>query len=219
MAVAFVQAASNGGNPATTTAIAAITVTAGNLLVVTVRASPASGAGTLTVSDDQGNTYTQDLNPSFASGNITAQYSAPNCAGASTIVTFSITGTGRRIGIAVHEYSGAATSTPLDQTNSNAGTGTTATSGSVTTTVADEALVAAIGVASTPTWEADYPSRTSDSTGRLYTGSRVVSATLTDEASATFGGSVAWDMLIATYKGTVAGGAATYPGYIGGGWW
>src|SRR6185437_9995342 len=61
----------------------------------------------------------------------------------------TVTGHGTAlVGLAIHEYSGVATTTPLDQKTSNNATSTSATSGNVTTTSANELLFGFIGTSS-----------------------------------------------------------------------
>jgi galactose oxidase-like protein/Big-like domain-containing protein len=136
-AVGFVQAAgSTNDAPATTIAQAfSAANTAGNLIVVGVSWGD-NPAPSIRATDTLGNTYsvvTNDFDPGNRQG--LAILYAPNIrAGANTVtVTLGVTGGYRRI--IVSEYSGIATTSPLDVSAHNRATGTTAANG-VTSTAA-----------------------------------------------------------------------------------
>lgn len=118
--IAFVQSASGHVNLGSTVVKAfPSNNAAGNCLVVAVLWSEIfTGAGSsIAVTDTQGNTYTL-VNTSAEQNNYFASiFIAPNClAGANTVtVTFTgFTSSNQGMAVAIHEYSGIATASPLD---------------------------------------------------------------------------------------------------------
>jgi Bacterial Ig domain/Purple acid Phosphatase, N-terminal domain/Fibronectin type III domain/Bacterial Ig-like domain len=113
-------------------------VATGNLLVVAVAWQGTSALG---VTDSQGNIYsvaTQEYDS--INGQSLAILYAPSVNGGATTVTASFSGTTPTVRrLELHEYSGIATTSPLDVTATNSADGTTTvntiTSGSATTTV------------------------------------------------------------------------------------
>ena len=131
MAIAFVQAPTGYLNNATSTTAALAfgsNNTAGNLLVAVIAWSSSLANGPASIADTRGNTWSicTGIYDTPNGQGITIAY-APNCAaGANTVtVTFGATSEYRRLTLA--EYSGAATTTPLDKQQGNAQSTTTAT--------------------------------------------------------------------------------------------
>jgi hypothetical protein len=121
MAIAFVQAANQQPlvqNQTTRACAFASNNTAGNLIVVTGAYYTNFGGGvsaTMSVSDTQGNTYaTATSRAAGASNDVIQMFYAANCkAGANTVtVTYSVAVDYPIVDIA--EYSGCATTSPLD---------------------------------------------------------------------------------------------------------
>lgn len=141
-AIAFIQSRGVDGGSVTSAPLAFnSTTTAGSLVVVGVRIG--ANGRTITVSDAQGNTYSQaGTTIDDAQGDDNAIFYAPNIVGGTTdTVTIAISGAAATIRFAIHEYSGAATTSPLDQTAGQAyATTTTPDSGNVTTTQDNELL-------------------------------------------------------------------------------
>lgn len=110
---------------------------AGNCLVMDIYATIASGpVATLTVTDTRGNTWTLAAGGLLAGGSgYSWTYTAPNCAaGANTVTATPSVGTISDAVIAIHEYSGVVTSSPVDATNANASYTATTETVTVTTT-------------------------------------------------------------------------------------
>ncbi len=114
------------------------TPTAGNLVVVAASCwtGPIDANG---VTDNQGNTYTQIVSREAvgASGVYVSLFYASNISSSGTFtVTFNCDAGGGTddMGLAIHEYSGASTTSPLVTSNSASGTGTSGDSGNITTT-------------------------------------------------------------------------------------
>lgn len=139
----FVQ---NNSNFNTTSAVTSITVTctavgSGHLVCGFICGTDASQ--TCTVKDNNGVSATMVPNSSGVNdtnGNRSWMYYAPNVSGAPTsyVATFSAS-TGTVVAITLQEWSGIATTSPLDQSNiSNVASAATVTGTSVTTTQANE---------------------------------------------------------------------------------
>ena len=168
---------------------------------------------TPTFSDNLGNSYAVDAAlPVFSADNGVRIGSAKNLAsgGACTLTFGSVTS--GRLGVSAMEYSGFTGGAAFDQTAQANGTSTTPSSGATpTTTAADELLIGGgsdgSGQASY-TWGSSFGLVAENSQGRHSMGDRVVAATGTYSATATFGTSTPWGMIIATYKEVGGGGAA-----------
>ena len=117
---------------------------AGDLNFVSVGWSDTTATVT-SVGDSAGNTYSLAVGPATLSGTLSqAIYYAKNVvSSAANVVTvhFSVPATGPYV--AVVEYSGLDPSAPVDVTAQHTGTGTTTSSGAVTTVNANDLLVAA----------------------------------------------------------------------------
>ncbi|MCU1270103.1 MAG: repeat/fibronectin type domain protein [Acidobacteriaceae bacterium] len=113
--------------------------TAGNFLIVAGTA--ARPGSTLTITDTLGNTYIPAIGPVTDSNQKVTAYIwyVPNCKGGANTVTLTPS-TADALEIHVTEWSGIAISSSLDQTASAAGTGTAASSGSMTTTLNGELI-------------------------------------------------------------------------------
>src|SRR5205807_860937 len=100
---------------------------------------------------------------------------------------------------------------PLDQTTSAPGSGTAPTSGSVTTTAANELLFGMGSSANARTWTAGtgYTLRQAPA-GKLETADRIVAATGSFSASASLSAADDWTAIIVTFK-TWATGFSTSP--------
>jgi hypothetical protein len=86
---------------------------AGNCLIVDVLATePFTGAGSVSISDSAGNTYSPIINQE-QNNLIARSYVALNCAGGANTVTVSYSG-GGPINVAIHEYAGIKTASALD---------------------------------------------------------------------------------------------------------
>jgi hypothetical protein len=130
--------------------------TAGDLNVVIVGWSDATNVVS-SVTDARGNTYQLAVgptrNPVVGGGYYANQsiYYAKNIAGGSNSVTVTFSGAAAYPDIRILEYSGLDPTNPLDVVNAASGSGTTNSSGPITTTSASELLVAANTVTSSTT--------------------------------------------------------------------
>jgi hypothetical protein len=113
---------------------------AGDLIVVEV---DWSGGYTFTsVSDSQGNVYTQiGAEQSSASVGVKSRlYYARNIRGGANTVTTVVSGSPAYHELFIHEYSGLSLTAPLDAYSVNVGSSSTFTSGTLTTTSTNELL-------------------------------------------------------------------------------
>ena len=126
MAILHVQsvAATNQGGATNSVSKAITPHAAGNLLLVA--SGDANGTGsTLSISDTAGNTWTPAVAQFRLSGtgSMAAWYAYANGTSATTI-TITSSSSGNFVNILGDEFSGTATSSPIDQTNGHTGSGT-----------------------------------------------------------------------------------------------
>jgi hypothetical protein len=112
---------------------------AGDFLIVTGTA--ARPASTITVSDSLGNTYLTAFGPVTDTAQDVTMYVwyVPVCKGGANTVTITPSGTAA-LEIHVSEWSGLATTSPVDKTASATGTGTAVSSGAVTPSMNGELI-------------------------------------------------------------------------------
>ena len=204
--IAYVQ--STGGNTTATSVDVSFvdTVTSGNLIVVAARIGTDQ---TCTVSDSAGNTYTQQIDQKFTPVTDDHLYIfyAANVTGGSLTITIDPSGT-PSIRWTIHEYSGIATSSPVDQSTSlrdDLGLGTAVDSGNITTTQADELLFGAASVSGSKDFTpgADYTER-QEIVQKISTEDRIVSSTLTDSADWTISANDTYGAAIVSFKGATS---------------
>jgi hypothetical protein len=141
--ISFVQGKSATLTSGSSVAIAyPIAQTAGNLNVVSVMWGDTTSAVS-SVTDSRGNSYALAAGPAMATELTSAIYYAKNIASGSNTITVRFNQTANFPNVNVLEYSGLDTTSPLDVTSSASGYGTTANSGSATTTAANELIVGA----------------------------------------------------------------------------
>jgi hypothetical protein len=175
---------------------------------IAVGASSANvGAGTLaddaTLTDGLSNSYDKDLTQTLVDEYRDYIYTGKNLTtGGACTVTYSHAGQGaNRRTVCGMEYT-ASGGLALDQVNSGTGTGTAASSGNITTTVADELLFAMFsGNGANPTWTAgtSWTIRGQDTNSRSAFEERFVTGTGTYVGDATIDASMQWIALVASY--------------------
>jgi hypothetical protein len=116
------------------------TVTAGNLIVVSVSGWPNLPAAT-PVTDSLGNTYSIAGTVLVFNGAYSAIYYAKNIRGGTNTVTFNTVKSGGQISMAVAEFSGGDTVSPLDRTAGTVGSGTAPSSGNMTPSLAGDLVI------------------------------------------------------------------------------
>lgn len=209
-AITFVQTATgvtNGGTSVSATFGA--TPTQNNLLIAIAGNRDANASGPTT----PGGWSVALSQPNNSPGQI-IYYKIAGAAEPST-VTVSGYGTSTRLGLHIYEYNGINVSSPLDQTASASGTGTTVSSGTTAVTAqADELLIAGVVVNNTnnpvttiSAWTNSFTQRNNFANGggpttrSVYGGAgRIVSATGAYSTSVTATNSEAWRGQIVTFK-------------------
>ena len=205
MAIALVtgQSVQKDAASATSTTISfPVATTANNLVAVMVRVG---GTSTAAITDDAasgGNTYNTDKSQFLSGAGTLYIFTAPN-AKATTVITVTLTGGSATIRIAIAEYSGVATSAPLDQTNVATGSSTAPNSGNVTPGQNNELLIGAVANANGSAWTS--PSLTSQQEVPTGGGSKLIfmdqiQTTATTRAASVSISSQGWIAMIATYN-------------------
>ena len=153
--IQLVNTAVNGSEFSISSISASLVNTAGNFLIVTGTAARPSGS--LTISDSLGNTYLPVMGPATDPDQQVSAYIwyVPNCLGGSNTITLSPT-SARALEIHVSEWTGIATTNPIDQTSWAAGVGTFASSGAKTTTMNGELIFGYTFIANTATAGAGF---------------------------------------------------------------
>jgi hypothetical protein len=185
--------------------------TAGNLNVVAVMWGDTARAVS-SVTDSKGNSYALAAGPTKATGLTSAIYYAKNIASGSNMVTVTFNGTAAYPNVNVLEYSGLDTGNPLDASAAAMGSGTTANSGTATTSSANELIVGAGNPSSGFTAAGSgFSSRTINGFGGI-SEDRVVSSTGSYNATAALT-SGTWVMQMAAFRagsGTSAQGPSKH---------
>lgn len=197
------------------TATFAASVVAGNAIMVFVKRSN-SVAGTapddITVSDDKGNTYTRVNTVQVTDEHRTEIWRCANVATGGTVqMSMTVAGTNfAHLGMGAMEYtfSGGAVN---DQNTTATGTGTSVSSGNITTTVAAELLFGGVGDTFngspyTPTSSFSELGDSGGSQPRMQFQDRIVSSTGTYASTETASNSVTWSANIASFSEAGGGG-------------
>ena len=201
--ISFVQVKSTAQMSSSSVAIAYPNVqTAGDLNVVAVMWLDTTSTVS-SVTDSKGNAYALAVGPSKATGLTQSIYYAKNIGTGSNTVTVTFNQTASKPNITVLEYSGLDTANPLDVTASASSSGTTANSGSATTTSANELIVGAGNSSSGLTAAGPgFSSRMINGLG--ISEDRIVGSTGSYNATATMT-SGSWVMQMATFRGSGQG--------------
>jgi len=206
---ALVQAAGATETSGSTTLTATLPAasTAGNLLVLSASVYTGSTNHISSVTDSAGNVWQKVNAWSVAGHNSDGEiWYAANAAGTTSIVAHLATaGT---MAIEVMEFSGVATSNPLDTSAGTSNTGTTASSGSITPAGSGELLVGMLaGHASAQTMTVSSAGFTvqsqQNSTGTIAsvrTGYQVLTGTAATSFDAGFGTTMYWAAGIVAFK-------------------
>lgn len=214
MAIAYVNRTSGSSETGVTSVnCTAANHSAGGLLVVGVKFE--GGATTVTASDTAGNTFTGLTARTNTNNDLRSRilYSANITGHATNVVQVQFAASRAFSRIFVLQYSGC-DATPFDQENfGQSGSGTSMTTGNVTTTVNDEVLVVFAGeynAQSGYTAGTNFTERADGPVDFGYAGSaaedRIVTATGTYAGAMTQSLSSAWILNMATFK--IDGGAA-----------
>ena len=186
------------------------TQTAGDLNVVAVGWGDTTSSVS-SVTDSRGNVYTRAVGPTTTTGLSQSIYYAKNIAAGSNTVTVTFNQAAAYPDVRILEYSGLDTSAPLDVTAAAVGSGTSANSGSATTTSANELIFGAGSTTGTA-----YTGGGSGFTARIINNfgnlaeDKTVASTGSNSATAP-NSSGNWVMQMATFKGSGQGGGTGNP--------
>ena len=208
----FVQANSGPGTIQTKNTTVSVAYSnaqkAGDLNLVAVGWGDTTSAIS-SVTDNKGNTYTRAVGPTSNTALQQVIYYAKNIAGGSNTVTVKFNQAAAYPDVRILEYSGLDPTSPLDVTAAGTGNGTSANSGSATTTSADE-LIFGAGTTAGTTFTAPgsgFTTRIINIYGNLAE-DKTVSSAGGNSATATNSGG-AWIMQMATFKASASGPAPT----------
>lgn len=221
MAIAFVIAwVGAQGNSVTSVTATGINTTGANFIAVAVTDN-LTLAAVNPVTDSNTNTYQKALGPLGAGDNVYQYYAESPTVGASHTITATSSAGSSFLTLCAAAYSGMASSSTIDKTQSGTGTGTSLDSGNTaTTSQADELLIGngTVSTGGSVTWSAgaSYTNRATvtnaDIGGIGYIEERIVAATGAYSAPESLsGGTGGWTALIGTYK--AAGAAAVFVPY------
>ena len=200
--ISFVQVAAATPQTASSTVSVAykVTQTAGDLNIVVVGWNDTTSLAN-TPTDTLGNTYTLAVGPTTASGARQSIYYAKNIKGGSNTVTVTFNQAAAAVDVRVLEYKGLSQTSPLDVTAAGVGSSTTASSGSATTTSANELIFGADTIATgTPGPGAGFTTRIITSPDSDIAEDKIVSTTGSYSATAPVSPSGYWVMQMATFK-------------------
>jgi YD repeat-containing protein len=215
-AIAYVQSNYN----ATFTSISSITATyttaqsAGDLNVVAISWEGSAGS-VQSITDSMGNTYAIAVGPTADSGTASETiYYAKNITAASAnsnTITITFASAVPHPDLRIAEYSGISTSSPLDVTAGATSTGTSMSSGSATTTNANDLIVGANVVAHSTTGPGSgFTERQLTSHDDIFE-DEIVSTTGSYSATAPQDTSGWYVMQMAAFKATATGGDTQPP--------
>lgn len=211
MAISLVNSVGvTAGGASTTIASTALSMSTGNFVYVMVTLL----TGTVSsVTDTAGNTYVNVPGATVTLGIArTEVWYAKNITGnASNVVTANLSGSfgGRRIHVL--QYSGVDLTSPLGDDNTATVNPGTSISASVTTTTANELIIASAAGDTDFTATAPLTARVNTNTSKESTGDQIEAAAGTYTPTFTMSSSDS-RLSVTTWK-AVAGGAATWPGY------
>jgi hypothetical protein len=155
------------------------------------------------ITDTKGNTYTLAAGPTDWSvgGKRAWTYYAANIAGGGSPITITITLSGNPSNSDTYaaEYSGMATSSPLDQSSAGNGVGNILNSGSKTTTQASE-LIFGFGMSSSAV-TADAPYTNRNNFDSNFIADQIVSSTGANQVTGTAPGGGQWVCQMTTFRG------------------
>ena len=195
---AYVQSKSNRNSGASNSPTIAFTnpSTTGNLIVVSFDVP--SGTTVNAPTDSKSNTYSSAGSSVTGYGQTAYAYYASNINGGATITVTLHFGSSIKANMSIAEYSGIATSNPLDQYAANSGTGTAISSGSKNTQQAEELIYGYAGSQGTPTADSSFTTR--ETLAGHFTADKVVSSTGSYSVFGTNANS-GWICHMLTFKG------------------
>lgn len=223
MAIAFVQRKEAGGGSGTTIVIPSGTYATGSALAVWVIWEDVNTSISSVAQSSGSNTWSFAPPAATTANGVQGQWCyALNITGFTGTITVTIgASSGFNRGVSL-EYTGIATASALDGSNSTTGNTTSFGTGSITTTNADDLLLAGLGLfgSKTCTFGANWTNRDTDTSETIKYCERIVSATGTYSVNGTgadgvtFTGTESWVGSIMALKAASGGGGGT-PTYSG----
>ena len=210
-AISFVQvaAATPQVPESSVTVTYPLTQTAGDLNIVVVGWNDTT-AVVQSVEDSAGNSYSLAIGPTLGTASRQSIYYAKNILGKINEVTVVFSPAAAFADIRILEYSGLDPSSPLDVDLGTSGNSSTAATGPVSTTAANELIFAADTVQTgNKTPGAGFTSRIITAPDSNIAEDRTVSATGSYSASATLTSSGYWIMQMATFKAATGAGVSS----------
>jgi hypothetical protein len=186
-----------------------VPTTAGDLLVLSASVYTGATNPITSVTDSAGNTWTRIGTAHFVAGHYSdgeMWYSA-NAKPVTTVTVHN--GSAASVSFEAQEFSGVATTNPLDVSAGTANTGTAASSGSVTTTAANELVVGFVAghnnaqaITVTSPGYTNQPQQTTTGTNiaTVVTGIRVLATPGAQSFAGSFGSAMYWASGIATFR-------------------
>jgi uncharacterized repeat protein (TIGR01451 family) len=206
------QAGRDAGTTTSSTLAFPAANTAGNFILVAIRAGQQGQS--FTVTDTRGNTYQRALQASLSLDAVTlGLYYAESIAGGANTVTVSDTVTGGSLRFSIFEYAGITTVGALDGAARMAeGTSATASSGSITTLTSGDLIFGMVSTSENATYTAGSGftlRQLVPATGgaKLGTEDRTQAAAGSIAATLTISPSQAWGAAIAAFRAATAPGA------------
>lgn len=198
MAITVVQSTQGSSASGTTVSASfASNTTAGNCVIAVIASNISNTVSGVTLGGAAGN-FAQSVVSSTHS--LAAIWSDPNCAGGQKAVSATL-GTSSGNVIFIYEVSGLATSSVVDVTHTGAAATSAFSSGSVTSTVANEIWVGLGNATLTPTGPSSpWINNTTETSNDCVAGYQIVSSTGSAVYSGTLSGAALSDAVVATFK-------------------
>jgi hypothetical protein len=207
--------ADSGGAAVTSLATNSLTLTAGNLVAITVTSPSSSAPPDFSITDTLGNSFTSlpaATNSSGATTSIQMFYLLSAASTGTDAFTVHVT-TAVKLTIAASEFSpgGATISLDVHAEASSNPSSTTISPGSITTTNADSIIVSGGGTGANVTWTAGTNYTLSGTyTSRNAQEWRIVAATGTYDANYTISLAKTSDAVVAAFKAVTAAGSPPF---------
>jgi hypothetical protein len=210
MAISFIAVGQD--SQFATSAVAAYTTSDPGPFLVVVNVRIDAQGRTVTVSDTAGGEYHLAKSQANGTAGVQEQYYAMNVPGLSNSVTVAISGAATVLQPIATAWLGLSATAALDQVNGGSGTGTAMSAGNVTTTTANQLVLAGfsnVTAGNTFTQGSGWtPMGDSGTENGEY---QILSGTATLTAEATYGESVAWAAVVGTYSDTPISGSSDTP--------
>jgi hypothetical protein len=223
MAIAFVARSEAGAGSGTTIVIPSRTYSSGSAIAVWAIWEDVNVSISSVAQSSGSNTWLKAPPAATPANGVQGQWCyAENITGFTGTITVTIGGSsGFNRGVSL-EYTGIATSSSLDQSNTASVTGTAFSSGSITTTNADDLLLFGGGLfgSKTCTFGSNWTNRDTDSSETIKYAERVVAATGTYSVTGTGADGITWSVTessvgsIIALKAAAGGGGGSIGGPV-----